>query len=277
MTDADLPKRSEIALDILLILAVPTFLAAIYFLTSTSFQQQLALRPSDPQWYTVFTAACVHAGVDHLQGNVIGYLLAIAYTYWLCLYTRRRRWFRRTTLGLLVVTPIVINSVDLLIFGTYLPEVQGLSRGFSGVVGGFGGFLLVAFVVAVRDTYNSELAQVVGVALGLLLLQLVDVVYSGTVRPIVGGLITFGIVLQVVGVLYERGWELPAVEASRQTIALRAVSRVLVVSVLAILVLQMFPGTLVEGGTFVNIVAHASGMLTGIVLSLGIATIRLRK
>jgi len=97
---------------------------------------------------------------------------------------------------------------------------------------------------------------------------LIDVVYSGTVRPVIAGLITFGIALQVVGVLYERGWELPVVEALRRTIVLRAVSGALVVGVLAILVLQMFPGTLVEGGTFVNIVAHGVGFLSGAILSI---------
>ncbi|PAU84563.1 hypothetical protein CK500_03355 [Halorubrum salipaludis] len=267
MVETTSPHHQEWSSDLALILSVPILLTSILFFTPTSLQQQLALRPTDPQWYTVFTAAYVHAGVDHLQSNVVGYLLAVSYAYWLCLHTRRRRWFRRTTVGLLIVTPIVVNGVDLLLFGTYLPEIEGLSRGFSGVVGGFGGFLLVAFVVAVRDTYNSELAQIVGVALVLLLLQLIDVVYAGMVRPLVAGLVTFGIVMQVIGVLYERGWEIPVIEASPRTLALRAISGTLVLSVLAILVLQMFPGTLVEGGTFVNIVAHGVGLLTGIVLS----------
>ena len=277
MTDTSPPTRHELAADLALILAIPALLASIHFLIPTPVQQQLALRPSDPQWYSLFTAAYVHASVDHLQGNVVGYLIAVSYAYWLCLYTDRRQWFRWTVIGLLVVTPIVVNGIDLLLFGTYLPEFEGLSRGFSGVVGGFGGFLLVAFVVAVRDTYNSELAQIVGVALVLLLLQLLDVVYAGTVRPLVAGLVTFGIVLQVVGVLYERGWELPRIEASPRTFGIRVVSGGLVVGVLTFLVLQMFPAALVEGGTFVNIIAHATGILTGIVLSIGIAVAQFKK
>ncbi|WP_050032277.1 hypothetical protein [Halorubrum halophilum] len=267
MTDASPPTRHELAGDLTLILAVPALLASIYFLTPTTLQQQLALRPSDPQWYSVFTAAYVHAGVDHLRGNVVGYLIAVSYAYWLCLYTDRRQWFRRTVIGLLVVTPIVVNGVDLLVFGTVLPEVEGYSRGFSGVVGGFGGFLLVAFIVAVWDTYGSELAEVVGVSLVLLLLLLVSVVYAGGIQPIVAGLVTLGIGLQVVGSLYQRDWELPTVDVASRAFAFQLASGGLVVTVLAFLVLQLFPAALVEGGTLTNIVSHGIGIILGSIIA----------
>ncbi|WP_423997952.1 hypothetical protein [Halorubrum trapanicum] len=267
MTDASPPTRRELAGDLVLILTIPTLLASIHFLTLTTLQQQLALRPSDPQWYSVFTAAYVHASVDHLRGNVIGYLIAASYVYWLCLHTDRRRWFRRTTIALLLVTPIVVNIGDILAFGTVLPEVEGYSRGFSGVVGGFGGFLLVAFVVTVKDTYGSELAEVVGVSLVLLLLLLVSVVYSGGIQLLVAGLVAFGIGLQVIGTLYERDWKLPRVNVASRTFVFQVVSGGLVVTVLAVLVLLLFPAALVEGGTFTNIVGHGVGLLSGIGLS----------
>lgn len=88
---------------------------------------------------------------------------------------------------LLVAVPIVVNASNLVLFGTYLPEVNGLSRGFSGVVGAFGGFLFVVFVVAVRDTYDGNFAQLVGLSLFLLLLVMLELVYARTVRPVVGG------------------------------------------------------------------------------------------
>ena len=268
MTDASPPTRHELAGDLALILAVPALLASIHFLTPTTLQQQLALRPSDPQWYSVFTAAYVHAGVDHLRGNVVGYLIAVSYTYWLCLHTDRRRWFRRTTIALLLVTPIVVSTANILAFGTVLPEVEGYSRGFSGVVGGFGGFLLVAFVVAVWDTYGSDLAEVVGVSLVLLLLLLISVVYAGRVQPIVAGLVTLGIGLQVVGSLYQRDWELPTVDVASRAFAFQLAFGGLVVTVLAFLVLLLFPAAVVEGGTFTNIVGHGIGLLMGSVVSL---------
>jgi hypothetical protein len=242
-------------------------LVAIHFLTPTALQQQLALTPSDPQWYSVFTAAYVHASTSHLSGNLIGYFLAVGFAYGLCFHTNRRQWFRRTTIALLLVTPIVLNIGNALAFGTVLPEVEGYSRGFSGVVGAFSGFLLVAFVIAVKDTYGSELAEVVGVSLVLLLLLLVSVVYSGGVQPLVAGLVALGIGLQVIGTLYERDWELPTVKVASRAAAFQVVSGGLVVTVLAVLVLLLFPAALVEGGTFTNIVGHGVGVLTGCILS----------
>ena len=263
VTDAETPARYEIGSDVLLLLSIPGILSVVYFLTPTTLQQQLALIPSDPQWYTIFTAAYVHASTSHLTGNLFGYFLAVSYTYWLCLHTNRRQWFRRTTIALLLVTPIVVNIGNILAFGSVLPEVEGYSRGFSGVVGGFGGFLLVAFVVAVKDTYGSELAEIVAVSLVLLLLLLVSVVYSGGIQPLVAGLVAFGIGLQVIGTLYERDWELPTVDATSRTFAFQVVAGGLVVTVLAVLVLLLFPAALVESGTFTNIAGHGVGMVTG--------------
>jgi len=266
VVDVESPTPYGVGLNFILILSVPALLASIQFLTPTAFQQQLALTPSEPQWYTVFTAAYVHASASHLSGNLFGYFLAVSYTYWLCLHTNRRRWFQRTTIALLLFTPIVVNIGNVLAFGTVLPEVEGYSRGFSGVVGGFGGFLLVAFVVAVKDTYGSELAEVVGVSLVLFLLLLVSLVYSGGIQPIVAGLVAVGIGLQVIGTLYERDWELPTVDVTSQAFAFQVVSGGLVVTVLAVLVLLLFPAALVEGGTFTNIVGHGVGIVTGGVL-----------
>ncbi|ELZ27829.1 hypothetical protein [Halorubrum distributum] len=268
MVDVESPTRYGVGLDFILILSIPILLTSIHFLTPTAFQQQLALTPSDPQWYTIFTAAYVHASTSHLSGNLFGYFLAVSYTYWLCLHTSRRQWFRRTTIALLLVTPIVVNIGNVLAFGSVLPEVEGYSRGFSGVVGGFGGFLLVAFVVAVKDTYGSQLAEVVGMSLVLLLLLLVSVVYSGGIQPLVAGLVAFGIGLQVIGTLYERDWELPTIDVASREFAFQVVSGGLVVTVLAVLVVSLFPAALVEGGTFTNIVGHGVGFLFGSVLSL---------
>ena len=261
------PQYRSINSDIVLIIFAPVILAAIFFATPTTLQQQLALTPSDPQWYTIFTAAYVHADASHLTGNLFGYFLAVGYTYQICRYADRRQWFRRTFIALLLVTPIVVNVANVLAFGTVLPVVEGYSRGFSGVVGGFGGFLLVAFIVAVKDAYGSELAEVVGVSLVLLLLFMISVVYAGRVQPLVAGLVASGIGLQVVGTLYERDWELPTVDVTTRAFAIQFVSGGLVVVVLAVLVLSLFPAALVEGGTFTNIVGHGVGVLTGGVIS----------
>ena len=267
MTKVAPSTRYELGSDLILIISVPVLLTLVHFLTPSALQHQLALTPTDPRWYTVFTAAYVHAGVDHLSGNLFGYVLAVSYAYWLCRYADRRQWFRRTFIALLLATPIVVNISNILAFGTVLPEVKGYSRGFSGIVAGFGGFLLVAFVVAVCDTYGSDLAEVVGVSLILLLMLLISVVYAGRVQPLVAGLVTFGIGLQVIGALYQRDWEMPTINVAPRALAFQFASGGLTVVVLAFLVLLLFPAALVESGTFTNIAGHGVGLLSGIVIA----------
>lgn len=265
------PPSREVALDAALIAVFPAILVAIYFLVPRSLQIQLALDHSDLQLYTIFTSTFVHAGWNHLLNNVVGYLLAVLYAYMLCLFVDRRRWFRRTTVLLVLVLPIVVGTANYLIFATYFPQVDGLSRGFSGVVGGFGGFLLVAFAVAIKDAYDTNTAQLVGTALVLLLLLEIEFVYGGAIRPVVGTLAIAGIVLEGVAYLYERNWELPSIESSSDVLAKRVAGGVLVVVVLSYLVVNLFPAELVQGGALVNVFAHGIGFLCGMILSLGMA------
>lgn len=251
------------ALDLLLIVSIVAVLTVVHVLVPPFLQDQLALRPADPQWYTLLTAAYTHASFDHLKGNLIGYLLAVCYVYWLCLYLECRQWFWQTTLGLLVITPLVVNSANVLLYGTYLPEINGVTRGFSGVVAAFVGFLLISFTAAIREAHTAQLAQAIGVGLILLLLLLIDTMYAKTLRPIVAGLVVFGICIQAASVLYHRDWDTLVQTRSREQLIFQIVGGGLIVLVLAILTLQMFPAELVVNNSFVNIFAHGIGFIIG--------------
>jgi hypothetical protein len=168
---------------------------------------------------------------------------------------------------LLVAVPIVVNAVNVVLFGTYLPEVTGLSRGFSGVVGAFGGFLFVAFVVAVRDTYDWNLAQLVGLSLFLLLLVMLEVVYAGTVRPIVGGAVAVGIAVQLIGYFHQRKRSLSSIVIVGRNHVYQFIAGLLIIVVLSYLVFALFPSKIVQGGGFVNILAHGTGFLLGFCIS----------
>lgn len=168
---------------------------------------------------------------------------------------------------LLVAVPIVVNASNLVLFGTYLPEVNGLSRGFSGVVGAFGGFLFVVFVVAVRDTYDGNFAQLVGLSLFLLLLVMLELVYARTVRPVVGGAVAVGIVVQLTGYFYQRDSKISNTKAPNRKYVFHLVAGLLIVVVLAYLVFALFPSRPAQGGGFVNIFAHGMGFLLGAIIS----------
>lgn len=261
------PIGKQHAADLLLVASIVAVLTTVHVLVPSSLQDQLALRPADPQWYTLLTAAYTHASFDHLQGNLTGYLLAVGYVYWLCLYLEHRQWFWQTTLGLLIITPFVVNSANVLLYGTYLPEIGGVARGFSGVVAAFVGFLLVSFTAAIREAHTTQLAQVVGVGVTLLLLLLIDTVYARTLRPIVAGLVVFGICIQAVPILYHRDWDILVQTRSREQLLFQIARSSLIVVVLAILTLQMFPAEVVVGNSFVNIFAHGIGFTVGIAVS----------
>ncbi|WP_138007369.1 hypothetical protein [Halalkalirubrum salinum] len=267
MRATTLPISKDHSIDLLLIISIVAILTTIHVLIPSSLQDQLALQPADPQWHTLLTAAYVHAGSNHLQTNLIGYLLTVSYVYWLCLYIDRRLWFRRTTLGLLVITPLVVNSANVLLYGTYLPEINGVTRGFSGVVAAFVGFLLISFTAAVREVHTAEIAQTIAVGLILLLLLLIDTVYARTIRPIVGGLVAFGICIQAAPVLYYHDWERSVQTRTRDQLLFQIAGGGLIVLVLVILTLQMFPTELVVNNSFVNIFAHGIGFIVGTAVS----------
>jgi len=257
------PIGKQHALDLLLVTSIVAVLTMVHVLVPSSLQDQLALRPADPQWYTLLTAAYTHASYHHLQANLIGYLLAVCYIYWLCLYLERRQWFWQTTLGLLVITPLVVNSANVLLYGAYLPEINGATRGFSGVVAAFVGFLLISFAAAIREAHTAQLAQAIGVGLILLLLLLIDTVYAKTLRPRVAGLVVLGISVQAASVLYQRDWDKIVETSSHGQLLFQIAGGSLIVLVLAILTLQMFPAELVVNNSFVNIFAHGIGFIVG--------------
>lgn len=243
--------------------SLPVLLAAIYFFVPVPIQEQIAVDHQNVRLYALFTAAYVHASTGHLVVNITGYAVAVSYAYWLCLQMDRRRWFWATTALLLIVVPVVTNAATAVLFGTYLPEVSGLSRGFSGVVGAFGGFLFVAFVIAVRDAYDGNLAQLVGVSLFLLLLVMVDLVYAGVVRPVVAAVVAVGIGVQITGYIYDRDRGFPHHRVASREDIVQLAGGLLVVAVLASLIYALFPSEFVQGGGFMNIFAHGIGFMIG--------------
>jgi len=254
-------------LDAILLLSIPLLLAAIHFLIPTSIQNALAFDHSKFQIYTLLTAAYVHASNTHLYSNLVGYALTAIYTYALCLHVDELPWFRRTPPLHLLALPILVNLTSYAIFQFQYPSADPVSRGFSGVVGGLGGFLLVALYVFVKKRHDGELAWAVGLTIFLLLMQLIDLRYAGGFRPSVTGLVALGGLL--VFVPYVRsGVEVSEGEARREAV-ITAGAVGLVGVVLGVLILGLFPEAevLVEGGTFTNVFAHAAGFVWGIVVA----------
>ncbi len=184
----------------------------------------------------------------------------------LCVAVDERRWFWRTFVVFLVALPILVSLSSYVVFSTWFPEASPISRGFSGVVAGFAGFLLVALAVYVRKRYSTELGGVVGVSSFLVLMATIDFIYSGRVRLVVGGLVAAGIALQVGSYVWQAEVDLEELDRSRVAQDVWAV--VLVFAVLGYIVVSMFPAEVVQDGGFTNIIAHAIGFLLGVILSI---------
>lgn len=257
----DLARSPDaLALDALLLAAVPAVLLAVHYLVPAALRARLALQHGAPTPVTLLTSAYVHAGDAHLAGNLAGYAIGALYAYGLCLQARRRPWFRRTFLALVLVLPLPVNLASIAAFSVRYPGVEPVSRGFSGVVGGFAGFVLVALVGFLRRRHGTRVARGVGAALVLLLLLQVDRVYAGRLRLPTVALVAAGLLVI--------GYELASVPSVRERVR-DAPGDVLVVAlvavVLGVLVANLFPppAALVSSGGFTDVFAHATGAVGG--------------
>lgn len=261
-------ESRRIAVDALGLLAIPIALVAIHFLVPPGVEESLILRPTGVTLLTMFTAAFFHLGVDHLVGNLAGYVIAVGYAYLLALTLGERRWFWGSTITLVLGLPVLVNWTSIQVMNALLGGWAAPIRGFSGIAAGFAGLAFVAVLVYVRDRSDSRSAFFIGLALLLLLLWEILLIYSDTF-PVVGTAVTLlGIglaLLDVIGRAYSRG--LPRAGHGWLPI----VRGVLVVgwmaAVLSFLVAGMFPADLVIGGRFTNIFAHAAGFGYGVVIT----------
>jgi hypothetical protein len=240
----------------------------IHFLLPVSTKQALVFEYADFPSYTIFTAAYIHASNIHLYGNLAGYAMTSAYAYALSLNSGGLRWFRQTIIGSVLAIPVLTNITSYILLSWQFPEIDPVSRGFSGVVAGLGGVLLVALYRALRVKYNGDLAWTVCFSLFLLLMQLIDIQYSGGLRLPVTGLVGLGIAIVFGRYVYGHDLTVETRDDLRR-IGFGSLLVVLVGIVLVVLVLGLFPQAeaLVENGQFTNIYAHAAGFLWGLVIA----------
>ena len=268
MPETTQPSTRTVLLDVAGLGTIALLLVGIHFLLPSSITQALVFKYASFPSYTIFTAAFVHASNAHLYGNLVGYALTIVYAYALSLHSHGLRWFRRTVLASILLVPILTNLTSYIILSLQYPETDPVSRGFSGVVAGFGGVLLVSLYRALRVKYNADLAWAVSLSLFLILMQLLDIQYRGGLSLIVTGLVGLAIILEFGRYLYEHDVRLQS-RADLRRISAGGLLVTLVGIVLGILVLALFPqaSSLVEDGNFTNIFAHIAGFLWGIVVA----------
>lgn len=267
----NLPETPQIAardlLKTLVLLAIPALLAVIYYGTSLSFQQSLALDHTNPRLYNFWTNALVHdhrPGDGHLIGNTVGYLLLVVPCWILHIYRGMERRFWTGLAIILAVGPFIISASSYIAFYEILGlEVQN-DRGFSGVVGALAGFLLMSILYTFAQKQEEPVAMLsMGLYFGYMMLGLG--VLTGRIVAIVIGL------LIIVGIFAGTRTEYvaSAAELADWGVANGRLSLVLVVATLVSVLgfAASLPSDITAGSGLTNIVAHGAGILFGMAVA----------
>ncbi|WP_435180300.1 hypothetical protein [Halorussus sp. AFM4] len=258
--------RSAVAADLATIAAVGVALVGVQVLLPAAVRDGLAFDHAAFDLHTLLTAAYVHADAGHLLSNLGGYVSLSVVTYLVCLHADRRAWFRRTFPAFLVVLPVAVNLTSYVLLEARFPATAPVSRGFSGVVAGFGGFLLVAVAVHLRRTYSRETVFFVGQFAVLLLFGELLWIYAARVTVLEGAAVTGGLALAVSGIVSRTRGRTYG-DAHFRQVGLDLLYVGLVLALLVWLVYGLFPADPVAHGTFTNVFAHGAGFVEGGVLA----------
>ena len=259
------PDRPNSRRDLAALVGVAVLLVLVHVLVPWPVQNALAFDHGSIDPASLVTAAYVHLSNQHLMGNLGAYVIVVLFTYWISQWSDSVGWFRGAALVQFTVTPVLVHLTSWLVVASWYPGLNPTSRGFSSVVAGFVGVMIVALFVFVEEHMDHGIASVVGFSVVLLLVLLVDTRYSGRVRPIALAVALSGI--GVTAATYLRRVDLGELP-KRWEVPLSIVAAVVTIvgSIILSVMLGLFPPpeVLTRGGVFTNIYAHAAGVLWGI-------------
>lgn len=257
------------AVDVTILSGLGGLLVAIHVLLPEVIRAEFVFTYGEPSLVSPLTAAVLHDSWSHLASNVAWYAVVIGLTYALLVKRGHRREFWLATAGCVVVVPPVTKFVDYWALLVQWEVVAGVTTasGFSGVVSAFGGMSYVVLLGTVTAWY--------GYAAGVTTAGTVAVA-SLTVLSLTSGLLpkTAGMVLGVTSMILvvigaHRGDLLQQVRGVRVR---RRDSEVLVGVgwvVVVVLISVLFQIELGANHRFVNVVAHGTGFVTGMLVTVG--------
>ncbi|QLG62004.1 hypothetical protein [Halorarum salinum] len=260
----------------LLLLSIPVILASIYYWTSLSFQNGLALDHTAPRWYAFWTNSLVHdhrPGDGHLLNNIGIYLILIIPCWLLYRVRNVERRFWTGLLLMLTVGPLIVSGSSYIAYN----EIVGLSiqndRGFSGVVGAIDGFLLVSVLQTIADEQEEPIAML---SLGLFFGYIFAWLGATTSRI---GALALGVGIWVVTYASTFTEYVAAPGQLSQWAENNFMLSVLLVCAAFVSVhgfaIALPPEIVSSSGGLINIVSHGAGILFGMATHIGVRYIDL--
>lgn len=259
---ADWKPKWETALDGVVFATITLGLALLHVLIPIELHNALVFDHSEPRLWALWTSAYVHADLQHLVSNLLGFGMAILPTWFVFRWRGRQPVPRRLVLMYLVVFPVVLAVASFGFYQFLLGADAAATRGFSGIVGAIFGLLFVAVLEIVYDL--TDWRGVTGVGMAVLLVAMLQMLLragAATVPVIALGLV--GVVLSVTLVVprtHPREW-VRMFKGDSEPISLAGFGTLVVVVVLP----HLFPIRWIQPNQVIDIFGHAAGVALGII------------
>jgi len=257
-----LPSRAT-ARDVSLLAVPVAVLFVLAFLVPRAIQDVFAFRHATPDPVTLYTAAWVHLSREHLLANAFAYIVAVGVAYRLSRAANALGWFRGAALVQLTATPVLVNATSWVLVASWYPALEPVSRGFSGVVAGFVGVAVVALSRYAETAFDHAGGLVVGLAGFVAVWVTADFQQTGRVRPVAVAVLVGAVGVVVLSQAWRRGLD---IEVNVHEVL--AVTTVVLGAGGAIVVLSLglfpAPAARTPSGYFVDVYAHAAGVLWGV-------------
>jgi hypothetical protein len=108
-------KTREILLDVSAILTIPLLLSILHFFLPENLKEMLVLHKSYLIGYELLTNHFIHDNLQHLEGNILYYLISICLLYFPLLVLNKRKLFYTLFILNLTILPVIISLIWILI------------------------------------------------------------------------------------------------------------------------------------------------------------------
>ena len=247
----------------LLAILLPVLICIIIFILPSAWQEKLAYSVSTINWWNWFTYIFVHESMQHLLGNLIIYLIAISFVYWI-LVDKDRALIPKMILYILIIIPLItLIFTSIVTYFHLIPPITGYSRGFSGVVAGILGLLGVCIAkrIQIKMNYNKNLWAFYYISIFMIVPALALMIWNITWKGTILILIIW--ILMLISFIFTIGKK-HNLQKNHKIDWNNSIKISIGIMILLIGMVQLVPPAIKQpNGSIVNILAHLIGFVSG--------------